>query len=70
MTPPEPIPDVTTLDACPACGASWIGDPIPETRRHYYGSATHFRRLIAIYDSEKDCTVRWRCPDCKEEWER
>lgn len=62
--------DITEAEKCPVCGADWQGDPIPETHREHYGNATHFRRLIAMYDAEKDCTVSWRCPDCKAEFER
>jgi predicted RNA-binding Zn-ribbon protein involved in translation (DUF1610 family) len=69
-TEPDIIPDEVHLDACPKCGKSWIGDPIPETHREHFGGATHFRRVIAIYDRDKDSTVAWRCPDCLEQWER
>lgn len=50
--------------ACPRCGADWTGDPIPETHREHFGGATHFRRVIAHYDRERDCCVGFQCPDC------
>lgn len=68
---------------CPACGASWIGDEIPdglmstgryatradaETAAASYGWTTEnkmcFKREIAIYDRNLDCTVSYKCPDC------
>ncbi len=51
-------------DNCPGCDVTWIEEPIPMESRHYYGSSTHFRRQIAIYDLVLDCTVGWKCPDC------
>lgn len=27
-------------------------------------------RAIGIYDMERDRTVKWKCPDCEEEWGR
>lgn len=62
--------DVSKLDTCPICGVSWVGDPIPETHRQHYGGATHFRRLIAMYDVTLDCTTQWKCPDCLTLWDR
>lgn len=61
---------VAELSRCPACGADWQGDEIPATHREHFGGKTHYRRLIAVYDRDKDRTVAWRCPDCKEEWPR
>lgn len=58
---------LATDDNCPICGVSLIGDPIPESSRHMYGDATHFRREIGIYSQERDCTVAYRCPDCDHE---
>lgn len=55
--------------ACPACGASWMGDEIPLEERHHYGP-THFRRCIRIYDMSKDTTVAYACPDCKALFDR
>jgi hypothetical protein len=56
---------------CPFCGVSFQGDPIPEgLRAEYYGGSTHYSRLIAIYDRDRDRTVAWRCPDCHKEWDR
>ncbi len=59
-----------TKDNCPACGASLVGDPIPEDAREHHGGATHYRREIGIYDRSLDRTVAYRCPDCGHEWRR
>jgi PHP family Zn ribbon phosphoesterase len=53
-----------TEDSCHACGANLRGEPIPETHREHYGNATHFSRLIALYDQGRDRTVAYQCPDC------
>lgn len=53
-------------DVCPACGASWKGDPIPEDSRQHYGNATHWSRGIGIeLRNVYDGVVVWKCPDCK-----
>jgi predicted RNA-binding Zn-ribbon protein involved in translation (DUF1610 family) len=57
-------------ESCPACGADWRDEPIPENIRHHYGDRTHFSRRIGIYDMGSDRTVAWRCPDCGKEWPR
>jgi len=51
---------------CPYCGASWVGDPIPEESQESYG-ATHFKREIGLYDMELDITIAFKCPDCEGE---
>lgn len=63
---------MTTLEVpdCPGCGASWIGDPIPDSARKSYGDATHFQRRIAVYSREQDMTVAWKCPDCGRVFDR
>lgn len=36
-----------------------------------YGTdATHYSRVIAVYDQAQDRTVAWRCPSCEHEWPR
>lgn len=54
---------------CPKCNVSFQGEKIPEKDMHAFG-ATHFSRVIGIYDRDRDMTVAWRCPDCKHEWSR
>lgn len=69
----DPMPEpryVGDLEECPACGASWLGEPISEANREAYGGATHYRTLIGIYDRNLDRTVAWRCPDCGQRWDR
>jgi hypothetical protein len=56
-------------EACPICGSSLQGDPIPSENQHLYG-ATHFSRKIGIYDTGRDRTVEWQCPDCGGRWDR
>ena len=58
------------LDKCPKCGVSWIGDPIPEKHHKYYSPPYFWKREIAIYDTFKDRTVEWQCPDCKTRFNR
>lgn len=36
----------------------------------YAEGATHYSRLIGIYSRERDATTHWKCPFCKEVWER
>lgn len=65
--PPEPP------DNCPHCGASLIGDPIPEKYRSlgWYGSATHWRREVGFEVPEVyDGMLFWACPDCGGRWHR
>ena len=58
------------IDHCPACGVSWVGDPIPEAVREHYGGATHYRREIAVYSLDLDRTTHYHCPDCGTEFPR
>lgn len=60
---------MSNLNDCPVCGVSWLDGEIPEKSRHLYGG-THFKREIGIYDMDRDITVRWKCPDCKTEFDR
>lgn len=61
----QPLVEMVT---CPSCGTSWLDGEIPEKDRELYGGLTHFTRLVGISDG--DSVLRWRCPDCAEEWER
>lgn len=51
-----------SAERCPACNVSLVGEPIPETAQGYYGTHTHFSRIIAI--EKNDRVDHWRCPDC------
>lgn len=58
------------LDACPHCGASLNGAPIPEEQQDVFGG-THFRReigieVLGVYDG----VLYWKCPDCDGTWHR
>lgn len=55
---------------CPQCGGDWRDGEIPEDKRETYGEATHFSKLIGIYDSHRDRTVEWMCPYCRHRWPR
>lgn len=61
---------MSDLDTCPKCKANLQGEPIPEKDRKYYGTKTHFSRLIGLYSRDLDRTTHWICPDCKHRWER
>lgn len=50
--------------ACPHCGASMGGGPIPEDSRHLYGPPYRWSRAIGIYSLDRDRTVGFECPDC------
>lgn len=57
-------------DACPHCGVSLLGDPVPETEQPWFGN-THYRRdqhmvVKAIYDG----VLYFQCPDCGGAWHR
>ena len=57
-----------SLDNCPACNVSLIGDPIPQEWLADY-SGTHWRREIGIEDPAiYDGVSWWRCPDCSFTW--
>ena len=59
--------------ACPACGVSWRGDPIPQEYRDkgWYGDKTHFSRLIGVeYPERYDGVWEWVCPDCHKRFPR
>ena len=55
---------------CPSCGASDLGDPIPENIREHY-SGTRWRKHVGIEDSTiYDGISWWRCWSCKHIWKR
>ena len=55
-------------DNCPHCGASLIGDPIPDDIKENY-SGTNWRREIGREDpSVYDGIIEWICPDCNGVW--
>lgn len=57
-----------TICICPACQNDLKDIPIPEaSRSHYSKGSTHFIRLSGIYDTGRDRTTSWRCPDCGHE---
>lgn len=49
---------------CPHCGADLRGVEIPEKSRESFGGATHFLRVIGVYNDVIDGTVGFQCPDC------
>ena len=54
---------------CPYCNANFQGPPIPRESQKSYG-ATHFSRKIGISSIELDRIIKWKCPDCEQEWKR
>ena len=60
-------------DICPLCGSDLTGEPIPQEyidKGYYAPGATHYSRMIGIYDVALDRTVAWQCPDCGGQWPR
>jgi hypothetical protein len=55
---------------CPSCHAILRATEIPLANRGTFSEATHFSRVIGIYDEQADATVAWMCPDCRHEWAR
>jgi hypothetical protein len=55
---------------CPSCKVALIGDVIPPEQRHLFGGAERFTRVIGLYDTKRDATVEWACPDCGHRWPR
>ena len=57
---------------CPKCNADFTGEPIPKKYRDagYYGNATHYGRVIGLYDFWEDRVTYYQCPDCKHKWKR
>lgn len=55
---------------CPNCQADLQGGEIPEKAREAYGGKTHFSRCWGLYDTKKDRTTMWMCPDCGHKWQR
>ena len=51
---------------CPACGASLIGNVIPEDMRREYGNRKHFTRLVECRDWNTKKLNGYECPDCGE----
>lgn len=54
-------------DECPYCKSNLQGEPIPKKSHETYG-ATHFTRKIGITSIDRDRLLKWKCPDCNEEW--
>lgn len=50
---------------CPHCGASLVGDPIPEESKEWYGNRTHYSLVIAITIQGFDYTSAYACPYCE-----
>lgn len=64
---------MTKPDFCPHCKANLQGPAIPQQyidQGYYAPGETHYSRRIGIYDTTKDMTVGYRCPDCDGYWSR
>ena len=56
---------------CPECKSDLRGPEIPEEYRALYSAkATHYSRVVSIYDQRLDRGGAWRCPDCGHGWQR
>ena len=62
--------DFSSIETCPACGASWKDKPIPEKSRHLFGNSEWFSRVIAISSWQQDRCIAYQCPDCHTCWDR
>jgi len=60
----------SSIETCPACGASWKDKPIPEKSRHLFGNHEWFSRVIAISSWQQDRCIAYQCPDCHTCWDR
>ena len=57
------------IDNCPACGVSWIGEPIKNPE--FFGGASYFHREIGVEIlGEYDGIDHWLCPDCGAKFDR
>jgi predicted Zn-ribbon and HTH transcriptional regulator len=65
--------DISNLEECPECRASWIDRMLTpdEIKSGFWSPDTKFfSKLIGVYDHDKDITVMWRCPQCNTNWDR
>jgi hypothetical protein len=53
--------DIDTIKECPACHVD-LDDSSAQFPRG--------TRRISVYDRNLDCTVAYRCPDCRYQWDR
>lgn len=60
--------NVTTMNNCPLCGVSWIGNPIPDDLKKENGNRSHFSRLVQVLDWKSKRITGHECPDCGEEF--
>jgi len=58
---------LTVLDKtnCPHCGTNLIGNIIPDDIKTEYGNATHFSRIVGLYDQKTQRIKAYECPDCE-----
>jgi hypothetical protein len=62
---------MSELATCPHCKVSLQGAVIPEASRHWYGTATYYRREIGVeIPSVYDGMLYFQCPDCGGCWHR
>lgn len=63
-------------DKCPKCGVTWIGEPIPEKDREYFGDSTNFQANIMgveyayPHPERYDGVSEYQCMVCKTRWGR
>lgn len=62
-----PFPAMTGDEKrCPACLHSWVGSPIHEDDRKFYGGQTNYSLLVGVEVRGKgDRVNHWNCPFCK-----
>jgi DNA-directed RNA polymerase subunit RPC12/RpoP len=57
--------DILDKTNCPHCGANLIGNPIPDDIKAEYGNASHFSRIVGLYDQKTQRIKAYECPDCE-----
>lgn len=74
--PPETVNGNHILNMVDCYGAYWYTWKTPYECPHCKAdlrdlkSGPPFRRVISIYDQNRDRTIGWKCPDCNGEWPR
>lgn len=66
MATPRPVAAVED-HTCPRCGASLLGEPIPDALQPLYGTITHFHREVVVKQTD-NAVFFYACPDCHGTW--
>lgn len=58
--------NITSLNNCPVCGVTLLGNLIPEDLRREYNNRQHYTRLVECWDWKANKLTGYECPDCGE----